>query len=196
MKTKKIIKIIISIILIAIIYLFLPYFSILQIQGGMGDLEHWKGIVLRTWDNPTSLGFSPDQKREPQANDIVFYSDKVIHLTDDLYMIGCYGVTDWGMLVYVLSRRDFYICPKIIKVDSYVGWTHKIVCKEANNNPYVSISNQFSPSFELLAYIGLTTIPSPTSIEDGKITFLISGYKDTDYVKEVIIDVETDFLLN
>ncbi len=192
---KRKVKIIILLIIACITiigYFQCPMVAMLKVQWDRWNLEQWKNDVLIMWDK-VDYATEMAQKREANKEDKVFCSNEVIKLLDGVYLVGCYGVTNYCTFLYLYSRESLvdYDAVDIDKI-----WKYNIECVDetGKNNCFTSYIKSPSPMYGDDC-IKLFIIPSPVFIEDNELTLTIHSTNIPSRSSVKKIDVKVEYLL-
>ncbi|MFU0799516.1 MAG: hypothetical protein ACFWUE_02430 [Xylanivirga thermophila] len=113
-----------------------------------GSLEQWHGKLEREdslptnsllhanndfWGNTSATNY----KHKIATDDIVFTSNDVIKIDNNLYIIGCYGVTDWCMILGLYSRGGRFQKHTTIFQDEVYNWNFFIHALDAEETDYI-----------------------------------------------------------
>lgn len=130
-----------------LIFIFTPHFQSFMFKRKFGSLEQWHETLKREDSLPTNSllhannNFWGDTsainyKHEVATDDIVFTSNEVIKIDNDLYIIGCYGVTDWVMILGLYSRGDQFQRHTTTFRDEVYNWNFFIHALDAEETKF------------------------------------------------------------
>lgn len=122
----------------------------------------------------------------------VFSFDGVVKVDDGLYITGIRGLTNWGMMIRMYSRKNMTLeTPQEISGE-YKTWDFYLTCKGAEHSDFPHQENlEMLVGNKSFAYPVTTYLAAPDNInEDGTLTLLYHTGKDYKEQKEITIDVK------
>lgn len=129
------------------IFFLMPHIQAFMLKRKYGSLEKWHEKLEREDSLPTnSLLYANNDfwgntsaanyKHEIAADDIVFASNDIIKVDNNLYIIGCYGVTDWCMILGLYSRGGQFQKHTTIFQDEFYNWNFFIHALDAEETEF------------------------------------------------------------
>lgn len=180
------------------IYVLLPRMDGMLFRKEVGTLDSWKEMCgqenarFLSYDIPDSGEQTKDEYHQPKATDSVFSFDGVVKVDDGLYITGIRGLTDWGMMIRMYSRKNMTLeTPQEISGE-HKTWNFYLTCKGAEQSDFPHRENsEMLVGNKSFAYPVTTYLVAPDSIdEDGTLTLLYHTGKDYKEQKEIKIDVK------
>lgn len=180
------------------IYVLLPRMDGMLFRKEVGTLDSWKEMCgqenarFLSYDIPDSGEQTKDEYHQPKATDSVFSFDGVVKVDDGLYITGIRGLTDWGMMIRMYSRKNMILeTPQEISGE-HKTWNFYLTCKGAEQSDFPHRENsEMLVGNKSFAYPVTTYLAAPDNInEDGTLTLLYHTGKDYKEQKEIKIDVK------
>ena len=180
------------------IYVLLPRMDGMLFRKEVGTLDSWKEMCgqenarFLSYDIPDSGERIKDEYHQPKATDSVFSFDGVVKVDDGLYITGIRGLTDWGMMIRMYSRKNMILeTPQEISGE-HKTWNFYLTCKGAEQSDFPHRENsEMLVGNKSFAYPVTTYLAAPDNInEDGTLTLLYHTGKDYKEQKEIKIDVK------
>lgn len=180
------------------IYVLLPRMDGMLFRKEVGTLDSWKEMCgqenarFLSYDIPDSGERTKDEYHQPKATDSVFSFDGVVKVDDGLYITGIRGLTDWGMMIRMYSRKNMILeTPQEISGE-HKTWNFYLTCKGAEQSDFPHRENsEMLVGNKSFAYPVTTYLAAPDNInEDGTLTLLYHTGKDYKEQKEIKIDVK------
>ena len=181
-----------------VVYILLPQIDSMLFRKEVGTLDSWKELCNReearflSYDIPDSGEQTKDEFHRPKETDSVFSFDGVVKVDDGLYITGIRGLTDWGMMIRMYSRKNMTLeTPQEISGE-YKTWDFYLTCKGAEHSDFPHQENsEMLVGNKSFAYPVTTYLVAPENInEDGTLTLLYHTGKDNKKKKEIKIDVK------
>lgn len=181
-----------------VVYILLPQIDSMLFRKEVGTLDSWKELCNRedarflSYDIPDSGEQTKDEFHRPKETDSVFSFDGVVKVDDGLYITGIRGLTDWGMMIQMYSRKNMTLeTPQEISGE-YKTWDFYLTCKGAEHSDFPHQENsEVLVGNKSFAYPVTTYLVAPDNInEDGTLTLLYHTGKDYKEQKEIKIDVK------
>lgn len=181
-----------------VVYILLPQIDSMLFRKEVGTLDSWKELCNRedarflSYDIPDSGEQTKDEFHWPKETDSVFSFDGVVKVDDGLYITGIRGLTDWGMMIRMYSRKNMTLeTPQEISGE-YKTWDFYLTCKGAEHSDFPHQENsEVLVGNKSFAYPVTTYLVAPDNInEDGTLTLLYHTGKDYKEQKEIKIDVK------
>lgn len=180
------------------IYILLPRIDSILFRKKVGTLNEWREMCNKeetsflNYDIPDSGEQGKDKFYHPDKEASVFSFDGVVKIDDGLYITGIRGLTDWGMMIRIYSRKNMILeTPQEISGE-YKIWDFYLTCKGAEHSDFPYQENlEMAVANKQFAYSVTTYLVAPDKIgEDGEITLLYHSGKYYKQEKEVKIYVE------
>lgn len=189
-----IILIILIILIISSCFILAPYISSFSFKNKFGSLDEWANYA----QNPNSYYLTPSIYGGTNITELVdrndtylaFCSNKVYQVDDDLYIVGCYGVTNCYMWLGIYSHSD-YLNEWPVDDDSF--YKYKFICENSEKSIYPQEDNTAPfPTKNILGYKSNVIIASPHEINnDNEISLKILYGDNYENQKTVTIQVNT-----
>lgn len=199
-KKKWIVFIILLILLGFGVYILLPRIDSICFRRKVGTLSGWKEMCNReeayflNYDIPDSGEHEEDKFYHPDKEASVFSFDGVAKLDDGVYITGIRGLTDWGMMVRIYSRKNMTLeTPQEISGE-YKNWKFYLTCQGTEHSDFPYLENlEMAVANKEFAYSVATYLASPAKIgEDGTITLLYHSGENYEREKEVKVHVKCE----
>ncbi len=180
----------------------MPYIQAFMFKRTHGSLEQWHKTLEREdslptnsllhannnfWGNTSAVNY----KHEIAADDIVFTSNDVIKIDNNLYIIGCYGVTDWVMILGLYSRGDQFQEHTTIFQDEVYNWNFFVHALDAEETEFPFKKNReiYTNS---LNYNNAIFLSAPRKIgDDNSFTLVYRSGADFKETKRITIRVQS-----
>lgn len=180
------------------IYILSPRIDSILFQKKVGTLNKWEKMCSQgetsflSYDIPDSGETTQNKFHRPKKTDFVFSFDGVVKIDDGLYITGIRGLTNWGMMIRIYSRKNITLeTPKKISGE-YKTWNFYLTSKGSENSDFPHQENsEMLVENKLFSYPVTTYLATPNSInEDGTLTLLYHSGKNYKDQKEIQIDVK------
>lgn len=180
------------------IYILLPRMDRMLFQKKAGTLEKWKEMCSQgessflSYDIPDSGKQTQNEFHQPKETDSVFSFDGVVKIDDGLYITGIRGLTNWGMMIRIYSRKNMTLETPLEISGEYKTWNFYLTSKGAEHSDFPHQENSETlVGNRLFGYPVTTYLAAPDNIdEDGTLTILYHTGKDYKDQKEIKIDVK------
>ena len=181
----------------------MPHIQAFMLKRKYGSLEQWHETLEREdslptnsllhanndfWGNTSAANY----KHEIAADDIVFTSNDVIKIDNNLYIIGCYGVTDWCMILGLYSRGGQFQKYTTTFQDEVYNWNFFTYAQDAEETkfPFKKNREMYTNS---LNYTNAVLLSAPRKIKgDNSFTLVYRSGEDFKEAKQITICVQSE----
>lgn len=180
------------------IYILLPKIDSVLFQKKVGALDKWKEMCSQvdssflSYDIPDSGEQTQKEFHQPKKTDSVFAFDGVVKIDDGLYITGIRGLTGWGMMIQIYSRKNMTLETPLEISGDYKTWNFYLTSKGSEHSDFPHQENlEILLGNKPFGYPVTTYLAAPDNIdEDGTLTILYHTGKDYKFQKEIKIDVK------
>ena len=203
MKKKRITLIaaglvLLTVLSLAFIFIAPPYLQRYAVRNQYGSLEDWAEYVRREdarfWTETNS-----DELAEiihtPADSDLIFASNELVEIFDDIHVVGVYGVTDWRMYLNVFSRERVLTketASNTEDINDVYKYRLRIHNAEDSSLPESMHQNLLYAITPVLGgFRSDIEIQSPVYLENDKITLTIEYGEAYELEKTITVPVQT-----
>lgn len=200
LKRRKMIlvSIIIFVVIVFGVYLFLPHLDSMKFRKRVGNLDSWKKMCNQkeerflSYDLPDGGDTTQEEYHVPKKTDHVFAFDGVLKVDDGLYLTGIRGLTDWGMMIQIYSRKNMTLDMPRKNLGENRMWNFYLTCNGVteNNFPHKESTETLVGNHQF-AYAVTTYVAAPAKINaDGTITLVYHTGEKYEETKEIKVNVK------
>ena len=203
MKKKRITLIaaglvLLTVLSLAFIFIAPPYLQRYAVRNQYGSLEDWAEYVRREdarfWTETNS-----DELAEiihaPADSDLIFASNELVEIFDDIHVVGVYGVTDWRMYLNVFSRERVLTKETASNTEDINDvYKYRLRIHNAEDSSLPESMHQhllYAITPVLGGFRSDIEIQSPAYLENDKITLTIEYGEAYELEKTITVPVET-----
>lgn len=197
---KKFSLIALIIIIIGIcIYFLSPYIDSFVFRIKSGSFDDFKNNIsteesyFLKYDSPYWGGNGEGETYELTENNKVFYSDDVVKIDDGIYITGIKGITKWGMIVRIYSRKDFTLKEPYRLESELLNWPFYLTSANSIGGKFPHLRNTESVlSDAVMGKSAVVYMASPSKLENDEIVIYCFDGEKYKNRKEIKIKVSCD----